>query len=198
MADGGVWVRAYPPKEPQEPAISVGVATEFLTDGTYEVPAGISFMRLALVGGGASASGRTGGRGGEVVDTVVPVIPGETLTVVVGPVNGDSTVSGSFGTVTATGGSQNKGAGQSGNGTYLPLFGWKGGGGGNGNPGDPFNNCSPGGYGGGGGVQKLDSSVFHGKAGGPNSGGGGGGGNHPATGGTGWVGMVTASEGMDE
>jgi len=194
MSDG-VWVKVHPEDSP-EAVVSPGVATEFLDDGTYQVPASISFMRLALVGGGANASGTQGGRGGEVVDTIVAVTPGETLTVVVGGVNGDSTVSGSFGTVTATGGSQNKGAGQSGNGTYLPLFGWKGGGGGNGNPGDPFNNCSPGGYGGGGGVSKLDSSIFNGKAGGPNSGGGGGGGNNPAPGGTGWVGLVTASEGV--
>ncbi len=190
MSDG-VWVKVHPD---DAGGGTPGVATEFLDDGTYEVPASISFMRLALVGGGASATGNPGGRGGEVVDTIVAVTPGETLTVVVGGINGDSTVSGSFGTVTATGGSQNKGSGA--DGTYLPVFGWKGGGGGTGNPGDPFNNCSPGGYGGGGGVTKTDGAVFIGKPGGPNSGGGGGGGNNPAAGGTGWVGMVTASEGV--
>ena len=159
----------------------------FTGSTSFTVPDGCTSASVLVVGGGQSATGSPGGRGGQVVTQNVLVTAGEILTVVVGSTNETSSISGSFGTVSDAGGSS--GLGASGNGTYVSGFGWYGGGGGTGNPGDPFNNCSPGGYGGGGGVSKTDGGLFIGQAGAPNSGGGGGGGTSPAAGGSGFVGI---------
>lgn len=119
--------------KPTSPAM-----TGFTSSTTYVVPAGCTTATLCVVGSGAGGtSGSTnnndvlnscGGAGGTVTQQTVGVIAGETLTITIGAGGGStalgntSSISGSFGTVSAAGGANNSNAG--GGGTYVTGFGW--------------------------------------------------------------------------
>ena len=81
----------------------------YLIDGTFLVPAGVTSVRLCGVGGGGggSTTNTLGGASGEIISGVdVPVTPGETIQVIVGA-GGISDMDGlesSFGAVTLHGG----------------------------------------------------------------------------------------------
>ena len=72
-----------------ESATSHGVV-EFVEDGTFNVPSGVSSLNVTIVpsgGGGAGGSYNYGGGGGNVggeVNSIVSVTPGETLNITIG------------------------------------------------------------------------------------------------------------------
>ena len=173
----------------------------FTSSGTYVVPPYCSSMDVFVVGGGASGSGggstndvtyNVGGEGGVVTSQTVAVVPGETLTIVIGAggsgssVDGNtSSISGLFGSVTAAGGTTHNNGG--GGGTFTSPWGWYGANG----PSTRFGGSQPGyssndpGAGRGGGPNGV--GAMHGKA---NTGGGGADSNRGGNnGGSGFVGI---------
>ena len=61
---------------------------QFVSPGTYEfiVPRGVREIKALVIGGGASYSGQTGGKGGGVISGIIPVKGGDVFTVTVGSV----------------------------------------------------------------------------------------------------------------
>jgi hypothetical protein len=181
----------------------------YTTPGTYSwtAPAGVTSVSVVAVGGGggglASASGgRGGGGGGLGWKNNIPVVPGQTYTVVVGP-GGQGTNSSSPGgvsyfidlsTVRGDGGA----AGTTGT-SLVAGGGFVGDGGGNGGNAGTSNTSTTGGGGGAGGYSGNggnggngtgSTSTSAGQNGtGGGGGGGGGGGSADASGGGGGVGL---------
>lgn len=61
---------------------------QFVSPGTYEfvVPRGVKEIKALVIGGGASYSGQTGGKGGGVISGIIPVKGGNVFSVTVGAV----------------------------------------------------------------------------------------------------------------
>lgn len=60
----------------------------FLSSGTFVAPAGVEVVRVLLVGGGGGGYNDVdggGGGGGEIVDRFVPVTPGTSYSITIGP-----------------------------------------------------------------------------------------------------------------
>ena len=170
----------------------------FTSTTTYTVPAGCTLIDYVVVGGGGAGSSpdvnnAPGGTGGQVVATSnVSVKGGEKLIITIGAGGtttvgaGASSLAGSFGTVKALG---QAGAGSQTDGTYVPVWGWLGGGGAK-----SFrvpqqariSDKNP--RGGGGSTSAAWGSIAaSAQSGAPNTGGGGGAGSAP--GGSGFVGI---------
>ncbi len=169
------------------------VTETFTANGTWTVPNGVVEVTALLVGGGGggaggrnttSGGGGGGGGGGNVMESVIPVAPGTTWTVVVGTAGaaggvGGNGTAGSASQMTGPGGVPiYAGAGGSGGNTTSQAYG--GGSGGSGGGG-----CGGGGANGGSaGDDGYGNPIYIGGGGGANNGGGGGG-AWQASGGTG-------------
>ena len=182
---------------------SSATLTGFTSSTTYSVPAGRRTMQVLVVGGGSGggSNGTTndvvyyvGGKGGAVTTQTVSVTAGETLTITIGAGGGGgangttSSIVGSFGTVSAAGGTTRAEGGA--NGTYVTGWGWYGGSGpyvqfGGSQPG--YGPIGAGGAGKGGGPNGVGA-----QAGDANTGGGGSGGGYSSStaGGSGFVGVL--------
>ena len=91
------------------PTPGINGVAEFTSSTTWTVPSGITKIRIQMIGGGeggasnglygGAACGTTGkgGSAGGYVHTVVPVIPGETLTIVVGSGGAAASVANTYG-----------------------------------------------------------------------------------------------------
>ena len=186
----------------------------FTSSGSFTVPAGVTRLRINVIGGGgaggsnSTAPGGGGGAGGSALAILTGLTPGAIIPVTVGP--GGTASSGStggvggtssFGTyVSATGGS-----GGVGGTTYGPMAGGAGGSGVGGtvnNSGSYGTDCvlsgARGGDGGGPGNGRGTTGAITGYAGQGYGGGGGGGGSNStvgagtgALGGNGGAGLVT-------
>lgn len=157
----------------------------FTSNGTFTVPAGVTKVKVTVVGGGGNGSsgfdngegfyvaGYGGGAGGAAIEVISGLSPGATISVTVGGINGTS----SFGAYcSATGGTNaisnpnvfifEAGSGGVGSGGNLNING-QGGGAGN----NTYSNSSPGGT---GGTSIMGGGGRAGTAGGNYGGGGGG------------------------
>jgi hypothetical protein len=186
----------------------------FTTSGTFTVPAGVTKVKVTVVGGGGGGTTATsstpqggGGAGGAAIKVITGLTPGGTVAVTVDPGGAAETAGGtsSFGTYcSATGGARAAvrtgnpgpgGAGGTGSGGDVNFTGGAGTGGSGvinvvaGNGGTGGNSIFGGGGLGGTGVNGGAAG-----AGGPNTGGGGAGGNSanssPNAGGAGGSGIV--------
>jgi hypothetical protein len=91
------------------PTPGINGVAEFTSSTTWNVPSDITKVRIQMIGGGeggasnglygGAACGTTGkgGSAGGYVHTVVPVIPGETLTIVVGSGGAAASVANTYG-----------------------------------------------------------------------------------------------------
>ena len=191
-SNGSSWVSA---------AISVGsAATVFASSGTFTIPAGITKVKMTVVGGGGTGSSAVGSQGGvggsgggAAIKWLSGLTPGNTLTVTVGGAAGTSSVASGTQTITtvsATGGDGNYQPGGLGSNGDLNIRGNPGGMG-------SYASSSTSGYGGGGGSSILGGGgapgtggAGNGQPGGAYGGGGGGGGQSSGSGGTGASGVV--------
>ena len=87
-----------------------GNVRNYLIDGTFLVPPGVTIVRLCGVGGGGGGSSTNllGGASGEIISgTDVPVIPGETINIVIGDggITDEAGIDSKFGAITLQGGS---------------------------------------------------------------------------------------------
>ena len=136
------------------------------TSATWTIPAGVTKVRVTVVGGGGSGGGSNGGgggAGGTAIKILTSLTPGNTLLYTVGGAGATSQVASgtqSITTISATGGS----AGQGGGGATV-----NGGNGGIGSNGD-LNFAGQGG--GGSGLNSLDSERLGGAGGSSYFGGG--------------------------
>lgn len=169
--------------------------TTFTSTGTYVIPPRCKIATFLLVSGGSGSSQPGAGQGGRTKLQTVSVIPGETISYVVGAGGGvatsgaETTVTGSFGTLTTSGGT-------TGGAQYFSGWGWYAGNGGWTADTDNGFNSNHAQYGGGGcGSGHSGGGFFGPQAGHPNTGGGGGSGTQssfwatPTSGGSGVVGM---------
>jgi hypothetical protein len=163
----------------------------FTSSGTFTVPAGVTKVKVTVVGGGGSGGtgGSGGGGGGAAIEIISGLTPASTVTVTVGGASGTS----SFGAYcSATGGGAGGGAGGAagdggiGSGGMLNIKGTAGWTANAGNVGGDGGNSLLGGGGQGG----ISTAV--GNAGGAYGGGGGGGGRTSpvGAGGAGAAGVV--------
>jgi hypothetical protein len=210
-SNGTTWVSA---------AVTVGsAATPFTASGTFTIPAGITKVKLTVVGGGGAGSagatggsgssawtrgGSGGGGGGAAIKYLSGLTPGNTLAVTVGGSGGTSSVASgtqTISTVSATGGSTGGGGGIGSNGDVnirgqTGTFGF--GGNNNANAGSFIQGGNGGSsiFGGGGSGGGYASTAQPGGTGGVYGGGGGGGGYNnnccggPSGGGSGAGGIV--------
>jgi len=204
-SNGSAWVSSAA-------ASSVSSIQAFTSSGTFTVPAGVTKVKVTVVGGGAggrTASNSTsqggGGSGGAAIKVITGLTPGGTVAVTVGTGGAANTdgVTSSFGAYcSATGGvspgvfSNNPGPGGAGGtatGGDINFTGGAGGGG-SGVSGTVAGNGGGGGcsiFGGGGLGAVGTNAVNTAGAGAPGTGAGGGGGcGGPGTGGAGGSGIV--------
>jgi len=204
-SDGTAWVSSVAPS-------SVSSIQSFTSDGTFTIPAGVTKVKVTVVGGGgggrtasSSTSQGGGGSGGAAIKVITGLTPGGTVAVTVGTGGAANTngATSSFGAYcSATGGvspgvfSNNPGPGGAGGtatGGDINFTGGAGGGG-SGVSGTVAGNGGGGGcsiFGGGGLGAVGTNAVNTAGAGAPGTGGGGGGGcGGPGTGGAGGSGIV--------
>ena len=204
-SNGSAWVSSVAPS-------SVSSIQAFTSDGTFTVPAGVTKVKVTVVGGGAggrtatnSTSQGGGGSGGAAIKVITGLTPGGTVAVTVGTGGAANTngVTSSFGAYcSATGGvspsvfSNNPGPGGAGGtatGGDINFTGGAGNGG-SGVSGTVAGNGGNGGssiFGGAGLGAVGTNAVNTAGAGAPGTGGGGGGGcGGPGTGGAGGSGIV--------
>jgi hypothetical protein len=148
---------------------------------TWTIPAGVTKVRITVVGGGGTtgSGGGGGGGGGTAIKTLTGLTPGNTLTYTVGTAGNTSQVSSGTQTITtisATGGSTNSGAagGAGGSGSNGDLN-ITGSGGGGYNSTDGIYGTGGSSYLGGGGLSSAGGGSSGGAYGGGGSGGGGAG-----------------------
>ena len=206
-SNGTAWVSSAPTATSPIPTIQA-----FTSSGTFTVPAGVTKVKVTVVGGGGggrtatnSTSQGGGGSGGAAIKVITGLTPGGTVAVTVGTGGAANTngVTSSFGAYcSATGGvspglsSNNPGPGGDGGtatGGDINFTGGAGGGG-SGVSGTVAGNGGGGGcsiFGGGGLGAVGTNAVNTAGAGAPGTGAGGGGGcGGPGTGGTGGSGIV--------
>lgn len=170
--------------------------TRFTSTGSYTIPPGCKTATFLLVSGGGGGGQPGAGAGGRTRLQTVSVLSGETISYVIGGGGGagtagaDTTVTGSFGTLTTAGGT-------AGGIQFFPSWGYVAGNGGFCADYDSIGSYYPPQAGGGGGAGGTHAGGgFTGaQGGGANTGGGGGSGTFssfwatPAGGGSGVVGM---------
>lgn len=119
-SNGTAWASSAPSSGPRQ--------AQYTTNGTFTIPAGVTRVKMTVVGGGGTGAtstfstggagtatgGAGGGGGGAAIKWLDALTPGNTLAVVVGGAGGTSSVSSGTQTITTVSATGNGGIGSSG------------------------------------------------------------------------------------